>query len=126
MSFRIDRSGIIPDHLISPRDKSLKNNSFEDLLREEIKSKVEVSKDIKISAHAQKRMLERGISLQKKDLENISKAMDSLQDKDAKESLILYRDMALITSVRNRTIITALEEKDMDIVTNIDSAVFIK
>lgn len=122
MSFRIERNGIIPGALNTSKKEDIKNNKFEDVLNQTISK----TKKVKISSHAQKRMLERGISLQKKDLENISKAMDSLEDKQAKESLILYRDMAFITSVKNRTIITAIEEKDMDIVTNIDSAVIVK
>jgi flagellar operon protein len=122
MSFRIERNGIIPEAINSKNRKDISNDKFEDILN----STLLKTEKVKISAHAQKRMLERGISLQKKDLENISKAIDNLQTKDAKESLILYRDMAFITSVKNRTIITAIEEKDMDIVTNIDSAVIVK
>ena len=122
MSFRIERNGVIPSQIGSSKNINLNGPSFEKVLKETIGKK----EDVKISSHAEKRMLERGINLQKKDLENISKAMDSLEGKQAKESLILYRNMAFITSVKNRTIITAIEEKDMDIVTNIDSAVFIK
>lgn len=122
MSFRIERNGIIPDSISSPKREGIRDNKFEDILNQSISK----TKDIKVSAHAQKRILERGINLQKKDLENISKAIDNLEIKDAKESLILYRDMAFITSVKNRTIITAIDEKDMDIVTNIDSAVIIR
>ncbi len=52
--------------------------------------------------------------------------MDSLEKKGAKESLMIYKDYAFIASVRNRTIITSMDHKEVDVVTNIDSAMMIK
>ena len=55
----------------------------------------------------------------------IKDAMNSLEKKGAKESLMLYKDMAFIASVNNRTIITALQYSELDIVTNIDSTIIV-
>lgn len=39
---------------------------------------------------------------------------------------MLYKDVVLIASINNRTIITAIKEEEMDIVTNIDSAILVR
>lgn len=123
MGFKIDRGQYIPSTSVSNKTLDKKGNyEFEKLLQESIGK----NKGIKISSHAQQRIKERNIQLQDSDMKAISKAMDELESKGARESLMLYKDMAFIASVNNRTIITALQEKDTDIVTNIDSAVIVK
>ncbi len=59
-------------------------------------------------------------------MSNLSQAMDELNDKGSKNSLLFYKDMALIASIDNRTIITALNQNELDTVMNIDSTKFIK
>ena len=83
-------------------------------------------KELKISNHAQKRLDQRGFSLEGEDMSNLSQAMDELNDKGSKNSLLFYKDMALIASIDNRTIITALNQNELDTVMNIDSTKFIK
>ncbi|CZQ90242.1 hypothetical protein [Trichococcus collinsii] len=83
-------------------------------------------KELKISNHAQKRLDQRGFSLAGEDMSNLSQAMDELDDKGSKNSLLFYKDMALIASIDNRTIITALNKNELDTVMNIDSTKFIK
>lgn len=123
MSFRIERGQIIP----SPKQQTNKsrgktNNGFQRILEESINR----NEKVKISAHAQQRMMERDIHLEEKDMNLIKEAMNNLERKGARESLMLYKDMAFIASVNNRTIITAMEYEDIDVVTNIDSAIVVK
>lgn len=82
--------------------------------------------EIKVSHHAQKRMEQRGIQLDAADMNHLEEAFSSLEKKGAHQSLILYDDLSLIASVRNRTIITASKTAEMTEVTNIDSAIHIK
>lgn len=81
---------------------------------------------LKISSHAQKRLDQRGYALADTDLHQLGYAVDELQEKGSENSLLLYKDLALIASVRNRTIITALDRDEVDTVTNIDSTKFVK
>lgn len=83
---------------------------------------------IKISSHAQQRLQQRNITLDSKDFEALERGMKESEQKGGKESLILYKDMAFIASVRNRTLITALDpdESNTKVFTNIDSAVLVK
>jgi|SRR5699024_2213899 len=84
------------------------------------------SSAIHVSNHAQKRMKQRGIELDIKDMSNLEEAFSTLDDKGAKNSLIIYDDLSLIASIKNRTIITASKTDEMTEVTNIDSAIQIK
>ncbi len=122
MSFRIERGQMIP--IQNRKDNKVKQTEtldFQQLLQESIKN----NDGVKISAHAEQRMLERDIKLQESDMNLIKDAMNSLEKKGAKESLMLYKDMAFIASVNNRTIITALQYSELDIVTNIDSTIIV-
>ena len=55
-------------------------------------------------------------------------AVNKVEAKGAKESLILMDQMALVVSVKNRTVITAVDSNSMkdNVFTNIDSAVIVK
>ncbi|SKA86390.1 flagellar operon protein [Caloramator quimbayensis] len=89
--------------------------------------RVTKNNDLKISAHAAERLKERSINLTEKDIKNLMDAMDKIKNKGGREALILYNDLAFITSVRNNTIITAVDSKSLkdNVFTNIDSAIII-
>ena len=125
MSFRIDRGQIIPANNDPKKStvNSQKNNlDFQRLLQDTISKQSE----IKLSAHAQQRMQERNIVLEEKDMDALKGAIDQLEQKGARESLMIYKDYAFIASVRNRTIITSMDSTELDVVTNIDSAIIVK
>ncbi len=90
---------------------------------------VEASKpksSINLSNHALKRMEQRGIELNEEDMEKLEEAFASLNQKGAENSLIIYNDLSLIASVKNRTIITASKTEEMREITNIDSAILVQ
>ena len=123
MSFRIDRGQVVPvsgDKKNQPVQRA-PGQDFQAMLQETIKR----GQEIKISAHAQQRMEERNIRLEEGDMKALQGAMDSLEKKGARESLMLYKDFAFIASIRNRTIITSMDSNEVDVVTNIDSAIIV-
>jgi len=83
--------------------------------------------DVNISSHAADRLLRRGIQLDQTDLKKISDGFDRAATKGAKDSLFMIRDLALIVSVENRTVITALHGQNAkdNVFTQIDSAVLL-
>ena len=101
------------------------SREFQTIMQEALSQRTD-DKELKISNHAQKRLDQRGFSLAGEDMSNLSQAMDELDDKGAKNSLLFYKDMALIASIDNRTIITALNQNELDTVMNIDSTKVIK
>ncbi len=86
-----------------------------------------IGSEIKISAHAQKRMAERGINLSPRELKGIREAVTKAQTKGCRDSLVVLDRVALVVSVENQTVITAVDAESMkeNVFTNIDSAVFV-
>ena len=129
----VDNLSLFKQPLMSALNKSIKRNSVENkqtsfnaLLSENMQQKQSA---IKFSAHAEKRLHERNISLNQEDIAKISRAMQQASLKGARDSLLLYGDLALIASIKNNTVVTALDSnvlKEEQVFTNIDSAVIIK
>ena len=82
---------------------------------------------LKFSAHAKERLNLRNINLSTQDLSRITEAVNKAAAKGARQSLLVMDRMALIVSVTNRTVITALDGSNMkeNVFTNIDSAVIV-
>lgn len=80
---------------------------------------------LRFSAHAQARLQEARRSLSEGELRRLDEAVRLAESKGARESLILMSDLALVVSVRNRTVITAVGQDRMreNVFTQIDSAV---
>lgn len=120
MSFRIeDAPRQIVENQTNPINQKI-DRTFQSFFKESLQTQT-TSTEMKISNHAQKRMEERGIQLNQSDLTTIEGAVEELNQKGSKNSLIVYKDMALITSINNRTIITAMNTSEMETITNIDS-----
>lgn len=95
------------------------SKSFKEVLE------LNIQKDIKISNHASERM--KNLNLNHIDMENIKEGINKAEKKGSKNSLILYKDMAFVTSVQNRTIITVIDKERAkeNVFTNIDSVVML-
>ena len=80
---------------------------------------------VRLSQHAQERLKSRGITLSDSDMKQLAGAVDSVAQKGGKDSLIMMGDAALVVSVKNRTVVTAMDRQGMkgNVFTNIDSAV---
>ena len=85
------------------------------------------AQDVTFSSHAQNRLQERNINLSAEDLARLNSTIDKLAKKGARESLVYMQEVALVVSVANRTVITALNKLQGadNIITNIDSAAII-
>ncbi len=83
------------------------------------------AEELKFSAHARQRLEERGIELEEAELAQIREAMESLEAKGARSSLLVLERVALVLNVPKRTVITAMAtgETGQNVFTNIDSAV---
>lgn len=87
----------------------------------------QVKAPLKFSAHATQRLADRRIQLGPETMAKISEAVDRADAKGVEESLVLTPEAALIVSVKNRTVITALDRAAMsgNVFTNIDGAVIV-
>lgn len=83
---------------------------------------------LKFSQHATQRLQSRNINLNPEQMNQLKTAVDKAAQKGARESLILMNnDLALVVSVTNRTVITAMDGSSIrdNVFTNIDSAVIV-
>lgn len=83
---------------------------------------------VKFSQHALQRLESRNIKLNTNDMAKLNSAVDKAAQKGSKESLVLMNnDLALIVSVKNKTVITAMDGASIkdNVFTNIDSAVIV-
>jgi flagellar operon protein len=80
---------------------------------------------IHFSNHAQQRLEARNIDLSGDETMRLEQAVDKAAAKGSRESLILMNDLAFIVSVKNRTVITAVDadNRKENVFTNIDSVV---
>jgi len=87
----------------------------------------EISRELKFSKHAQERLESRNIHLSKEDVHRIQNAVTQARQKGSRDSLIIMDRLALVVSVKNNTVITAVDDQNIkqNVFTNIDSAVII-
>ncbi|HHU82113.1 MAG TPA: flagellar protein [Firmicutes bacterium] len=83
---------------------------------------------LKFSAHAQQRMLHRGITLSQAELDGVQEAVRRARGKGCRDALVVLDRAALVVSVENQTVVTAVDAQNMreNVFTNIDSAVFVR
>lgn len=107
-----------------PAPKNTGGSNFDQLFQQQLEQQT----NVKFSAHALKRLESRQISLDNQDMALLKDAVNKVEAKGAKESLILMDQMALVVSVKNRTVITAVDSNNLkeNVFTNIDSAVIVK
>lgn len=128
MGFRVINGKAYPvGNFEIPNSKKIENNnsknekSFESILNE-IVSKQE---DYTVSKHAAERL--NSLNFTVEDMQAIGRGFEMAENKGSKNSLMLYKDVALIASIENKTLITAVDkERSKDnIYTNIDSVVIL-
>jgi flagellar operon protein len=91
-----------------------------------LQNKIGQQDELKFSKHAQIRIKERNINLTELQKSKISDAVKRAEAKGIKDSLVVVDDIALIINIKNKTVITAANNKDLkeNTFTNIDGAVF--
>lgn len=77
------------------------------------------------SGHALRRIEQRGLNLDAERLQRLEQAVDRAEAKGSRDSLVLLDELAVVVSVQNRTVVTAMDEasRKESVFTNIDSVV---
>lgn len=102
------------------KDTSL---TFSEILKSEQNSTD--NSTLKFSKHANERLASRNIDLSDAQLERLETGARRAQEKGIHESLVMVDNIAFIVNVKNNTVITAVNDSDEKIFTNIDGAVII-
>ncbi len=94
--------------------------SFDKVLDDQLKTE-----KLKFSRHASERMQSRGINFNNEEMDRLSNAVNLVNAKGSRESLVLLNDTALVVSVKNNTVVTVVDKNSLqgNVFTNIDSAI---
>lgn len=113
---------IQPQGQLSKGQAKISRNHFKTTFQE-----VLAEKALKMSKHATKRLEERAISFTDAEWVDIEDKVNEAKQKGVQSSLLLTKDAALIISVKNNTVITAMnrEEAAAQIFTNIDGTIIL-
>lgn len=111
---------LVPSKESSKRVADSKSK-FDQVLAEKLGS------ELKFSQHARQRLADRNIEFTQEDLDKLSQAVSKAREKGSRDSLVLMDDLALLVSVKNNTVITAVDGQSLkeNVFTNIDSAVIV-
>ena len=84
-----------------------------------------VKTELKVSKHANQRLLERNIHISDAQWQLVSDKVSEARSKGVKDSLVLMEQAALIVSAKNATVITAMDRKEANnqLFTNIDGTI---
>lgn len=120
-AYPIGNFGALP---IKKNENSKVNNSkctFKEVLNEVAAEEIEYT----LSKHAADRLSE--INFTKDDMKVIGNGFKLAEDKGSKNSVMIYKDVALIASIENKTLITAIEKDRAkeNVFTNVDSVVIL-
>jgi flagellar operon protein len=101
----------------------ISTHSFKDQFRSEIQKA-----ELKISKHAKERMNERDIQIKDSEWSQLQEKVVEARKKGVNDSLVLMKDVALIVSAKNNTIVTAMnrDETKSQIFTNINGTIVIE
>ncbi len=109
--------------------EALGGPSFKDILGEKTKPAPTSDKTgaLKFSNHAVERMFSRGINLQPTDMTRLENAVQKAETKGSKDTLVLMGQNAFIVNVKNKMVVTAMDQNQMkeNVFTNIDSTIVI-
>ena len=105
-------------------NKKLRSNaansfSFQQILENRQQTELHFSK------HANERLADRNIDLTEEQKERLKEGVNRASSKGIRDSLVMVDNMAFIVNVTNRTVITAVDNGEDKIFTNIDGAVVV-
>ena len=116
----------LESQIISSSQKNIQKKSsknFQEVLRNAQKN----SGEIKFSKHALNRMDNRNIKLDSNEMDRLKYGFNKAEEKGVRDALILMGDKAFIASIKNKTVITTVNQDQLqdNVFTNIDGAVIV-
>ncbi len=102
------------------------NQTFADVLNTKTETKISQG-GLKFSKHASERLTDRNIELSGNQLDRLIEGSRKANEKGINESLVLMDQMAFIVNVKNNTVVTAMNDKEIvdNVFTNIDGAIIV-
>lgn len=123
---------IMPHHLQQtlpkpPVKRNVSENKTETSFQNMLASKIDDQQKLKISKHAEQRLIDRRITVSSDVWNEMQAKVKEAKQKGVQDSLVLTNEAAFVVSVKNETVITAMdrEEAASQLFTNISGAIII-
>ncbi len=104
--------------------KSAEKSDYRKDFAEVLGNQLHPQKEIVFSAHAKRRITDRNITV---DIERLESGIEQVNKKGSNNSLVMIDKDAFIVNVKNKTVITAVDQQSMqnNVFTNIDSVAIV-
>lgn len=116
------RGKLFSNNNVEIKKKVSKDTSFQHILLQK-QNISQADDELKFSKHANLRLESRNISLSSEQMERLKGGAEKAKLKGIQESLVMVDNMAFIVNTKSNTVITAVNELENSIFTNIDGAV---
>lgn len=128
----IINNNLINPNLVNKVKKSDRNNncnfnsqqqdskSFKEILQNKAEER-----NVSFSKHASMRLNSRNLQLSNSQIKRVEDGIKRAEEKGIKDSLVLVDNIALLVNVKNKTVVTAMDNKVDKVYTNIDGAVIV-
>lgn len=100
--------------------ESTSQNSFENILQNK-----KQENNIQFSKHASLRLINRNLTLSNSQIKRVEQGIQKAKQKGINESLVLVDNIALVVNIKNNIVVTAIQNNNERVYTNIDGAVIV-
>lgn len=107
-----------------PIDNNKISNTSNKSFKEIFDNKAE-NANISFSKHASMRLNSRNLQLSNAQIKRVEDGIKRAEEKGIKDSLVLVDNIALLVNVKNKTVVTAIDNNSEKVYTNIDGAVIV-
>lgn len=114
---------LVPGKKITQGHQNVNGNPFHEILKE--KQEALATRELKFSKHANNRLAQRNIDLTDDQFKRLETGARKAGEKGITETLVMVDDLAFIVNVNNNTVITAVNDGEERVFTNIDGAVIV-
>ena len=109
-----------PNNISNINNKQQDNKTFKQILQ----NKAEET-NVSFSKHASMRLNSRNLQLSNSQIKRVENGIKRAEKKKIKYSLVLVDNIALLVNVKNKTVVTAIDNNVDKVYTNIDGAVIV-
>lgn len=103
---------------------NIKNQVNNKTFKEILDKKAEES-NVSFSKHASMRLNSRNLQLSNSQIKRVEDGIKRAEEKGIKDSLVLVDNIALLVNIKNKTVVTAIDNNSEKVYTNIDGAVVV-
>lgn len=107
-----------------PIDNNKISNTSNKSFKEIFDNKAE-NANISFSKHASMRLNSRNLQLSNAQIKRVEDGIKRAEEKGIRDSLVLVDNIALLVNIKNKTVVTAIDNNSEKVYTNIDGAVIV-